>query len=97
MRVAFVHPDLGIGGAERLVVDSALALNDLGHHCTIYTAHYDPMRSFREVAPPDPRVNVKVVWLPVPRAVCGRFHVRSIWFYFRKEQGASEHSILFAN
>ena len=30
-RVVFVHPDLGIGGAERLVVDAALALQQRGH------------------------------------------------------------------
>jgi alpha-1,3/alpha-1,6-mannosyltransferase len=26
MRVAFLHPDLGLGGAERLVVDAAAGL-----------------------------------------------------------------------
>jgi hypothetical protein len=26
MRVVFLHPDLGIGGAERLIVDCSLAL-----------------------------------------------------------------------
>ena len=30
-RVVFLHPDLGIGGAERLVVDGALALQTKGH------------------------------------------------------------------
>jgi hypothetical protein len=31
----FFHPDLGIGGAERLVVDAAVALQERGHprHC----------------------------------------------------------------
>jgi len=29
--VVFLHPDLGIGGAERLVVDAALALQTRGH------------------------------------------------------------------
>ncbi|KAI9366699.1 alpha-1,3/1,6-mannosyltransferase ALG2-like protein [Zopfochytrium polystomum] len=35
MQVLFVHPDLGIGGAERLVVDAATQLQALGHtvHC----------------------------------------------------------------
>ena len=28
MRVAFLHPDLGLGGAERLVVDLATGLTD---------------------------------------------------------------------
>lgn len=30
-RVALIHPDLGIGGAERLVVDAALELSALGY------------------------------------------------------------------
>lgn len=30
LRIAFVHPDLGIGGAERLVVDAALELQKYG-------------------------------------------------------------------
>ena len=34
MRVAFVHPDLGIGGAERLVVDAAVALRRRQHQVT---------------------------------------------------------------
>jgi alpha-1,3/alpha-1,6-mannosyltransferase len=34
-QVVFLHPDLGIGGAERLVVDAALALQAKGHKVTI--------------------------------------------------------------
>ena len=41
VRVAFLHPDLGIGGAERLVVDAALALKSRGHEVTFVTAHHD--------------------------------------------------------
>jgi hypothetical protein len=29
VRVAFLHPDLGIGGAERLIVDAAVGLQNL--------------------------------------------------------------------
>ncbi len=29
-KIIFLHPDLGIGGAERLVVDAALALQKRG-------------------------------------------------------------------
>lgn len=47
-RIAFVHPDLGIGGAERLVVDAALSLQDAGHRVSIYTSHHDPARCFPE-------------------------------------------------
>ena len=36
--VVFLHPDLGIGGAERLVVDAALALQTRGHKVFIQAA-----------------------------------------------------------
>ena len=48
LRVAFIHPDLGIGGAERLVVDAALGLQALGHSVDIYTSHHDRDHCFEE-------------------------------------------------
>ena len=36
LRIAFVRPGLGIGGAERLVVDAALELCARGHDVTLY-------------------------------------------------------------
>jgi alpha-1,3/alpha-1,6-mannosyltransferase len=47
-RILFIHPDLGIGGAERLVVDAAVGLQDRGHEVTIYTSHCDPRHCFDE-------------------------------------------------
>lgn len=72
LRVAFVHPDLGLGGAERLVVDSALGLDELGHSCKIYTPFLDRNRAFSEVI--HGKVRSKVVLTPIPRAVFGRLH-----------------------
>ncbi len=46
--IVFVHPDLGIGGAERLVIDAAVGLQSLGHKVTILTAHCDPNHCFEE-------------------------------------------------
>ncbi|GAV04360.1 hypothetical protein RvY_14648 [Ramazzottius varieornatus] len=40
--VVFVHPDLGIGGAQRLIVDAAVALQTKGHNVRIVTSHHDP-------------------------------------------------------
>lgn len=48
MRIGFYHPDLGIGGAERLVIDAALGLQDLGHDVTVYTSHCDSNHAFEE-------------------------------------------------
>lgn len=47
-RVVFLHPDLGIGGAERLVIDAAVGLQKNGHKVTIYTSHCDPSHCFDE-------------------------------------------------
>jgi len=47
-RIVFFHPDLGIGGAERLIVDAAVGLQDLGHKVTIFTSHCDPRHCFEE-------------------------------------------------
>ena len=44
----FFHPDLGIGGAERLVLDAAVGLQDRGHRITIFTSHRDPKHCFDE-------------------------------------------------
>lgn len=46
--VIFFHPDLGIGGAERLVVDAAVGLQNRGHKVTIFTSHCDPRHCFDE-------------------------------------------------
>ena len=48
-RVVFFHPDLGIGGAERLIVDAAVGLQQRGHKVTIYTSHCDRRHCFEEV------------------------------------------------
>eukprot|EP00122_Pirum_gemmata_P019205 Pgem_evm1s17987 len=47
-KICFVHPDLGIGGAERLVVDAAIAYQSQGHDVCFYTSHHDPTHCFSE-------------------------------------------------
>lgn len=49
MNVVFLHPDLGIGGAERLVVDAALALQAKGHKATFVTGHHDRNHCFEGI------------------------------------------------
>jgi alpha-1,3/alpha-1,6-mannosyltransferase len=46
--IVFFHPDLGIGGAERLVIDAAVGLQNRGHKVTIFTSHCDPKHCFDE-------------------------------------------------
>lgn len=70
-RVAFLHPDLGLGGAERLVVDAAVELAKLGHTVDMYTAYYDPDRCFDETRTGQFAVITAGNWFP--RHVLGRF------------------------
>eukprot|EP00397_Hematodinium_sp_SG-2012_P042670 GEMP01047247.1.p1 GENE.GEMP01047247.1~~GEMP01047247.1.p1 ORF type:complete len:383 (+),score=92.42 GEMP01047247.1:169-1317(+) len=72
MRVAFFHLDLGIGGAEQLIVNAAMALKQQGHDVTIFTSHRDPTHCFPEVHPDgELRVIVMGDWLP--RNLCNKF------------------------
>src|SRR6202521_5344043 len=48
LRIGFLHPSLGIGGAERLVIDAALGLQRAGHRVTIFTSDFDPRNCFKE-------------------------------------------------
>jgi len=65
LRVAFIHPDLGIGGAERLVLDAATHLRAAGHRVTIFTANYDPERCFDETKNGGLELRVYGAWLPM--------------------------------
>lgn len=72
VRVLFLHPDLGIGGAERLVVDAALALKERGHDVSFLTNHHDSTHCFKETADGSFPVQIVGDWLP--RKLFGRFY-----------------------
>lgn len=76
LSVVFVHPDLGIGGAERLVVDSASALQRRGHRVSVWTAHHDRSHCFPETRH-TLAVQVRGDWLP--RSVCGGMRALCAW------------------
>lgn len=71
VRVLFIHPDLGIGGAERLVVDAALALKNSGHSVQFLTNHHDPSHCFEETR--DGTLTVQTVGDWLPRSIFGKF------------------------
>ncbi|XP_022848494.1 alpha-1,3/1,6-mannosyltransferase ALG2-like isoform X1 [Olea europaea var. sylvestris] len=48
LNIAIIHPDLGIGGAERLIVDAAVELATRGHNVHVFTSHHEKSRCFEE-------------------------------------------------
>ncbi|EFA03871.1 Alpha-1,3/1,6-mannosyltransferase ALG2-like Protein [Tribolium castaneum] len=70
-KVAFIHPDLGIGGAERLVLDVASALSKQGNEIILLTNHFDKNHAFEELKNGEFPVQVYGDWLP--RHLFGRF------------------------
>lgn len=71
LKFAFIHPDLGIGGAERLVLDVAGALTKQGHKVRFLTNHFDKTHAFDELKNCVYPVEVYGDW--IPRCICGRF------------------------
>lgn len=71
--IAFIHPDLGIGGAERLVVDVAMGLQNLGNQVVIYTSHCDLNHCFDEVSSGQLKAIVHGDFLPT--LFYKRFHI----------------------
>ena len=71
LRIAFIHPDLGIGGAEQLIVNYALALQKKGHSVKIYTPHHDPKHCFKETS--DGTLDVEVRGSIFPREIKKKF------------------------
>ena len=67
-KVAILHPDLGIGGAENLIINIALALEMKGYKVKIYTPFFDPKRCFEECHKLD--IEVRGNWFP--RTIFGR-------------------------
>ncbi|KAM7220901.1 hypothetical protein V8F06_003795 [Rhypophila decipiens] len=72
--IVFLHPDLGIGGAERLVVDAAVSLQNRGHKVVIFTSFCDPAHCFDEAR--DGTLDVRVRGNTIiPPSLLGRFSI----------------------
>lgn len=101
VRVLFLHPDLGIGGAERAVIDAALALKSKNHEVQFVTAHHDPSHCFQETKDGTLKVTCVGDWLP--RKVFGRFYalcayIRMIYAAFYVVVSPSmQHDVVFCD
>ncbi|KAI0131341.1 glycosyltransferase family 4 protein [Daldinia grandis] len=72
--IVFLHPDLGIGGAERLVVDAAVGLQNRGHRVVVFTSHCDPKHCFDEARDGTLDVRVRGNTI-VPPSILSRFSI----------------------
>ena len=70
-RIAIIHPDLGIGGAERLILDAARAVKITNPETSIWTTRYEPKRAFKDAA--DFEIHVHGNY--IPRNLFGLFHI----------------------
>lgn len=77
-RILFIHPDLGIGGAERLVVDAAMALKQKGCEVHILTNHHDPSHCFEETR--NGQLSVQVIGDWLPRSIFQKFTAACAYF-----------------
>ena len=66
-----MHPDLGIGGAERFIVDIAVCLQNQGHSVVVYTSHYSQDHCFEESR----QLNIRVHGDWIPRHIFNYFHI----------------------
>ena len=73
LRIALLHHELGLGGAERLMVDAALALQARGHRVSLHAGAHDPARSFP--ATNDGRLDVRVRGRRLPLQIAGRLRL----------------------
>jgi alpha-1,3/alpha-1,6-mannosyltransferase len=69
--VAIIHPDLGIGGAERLILDVAHAVTSAGRHPVIWTSCYERSRAFDDAS----GFQIEVRGGFLPRHILGCFHI----------------------
>ncbi|WWC86987.1 uncharacterized protein L201_001868 [Kwoniella dendrophila CBS 6074] len=81
LRIGFIHPDLGIGGAERLVVDAAVSLQNLGHEVVMFTSRHDPKRCFEETR--DGTLKVHVLGSSLPRTFTKKYPLTIIFSILR--------------
>lgn len=75
MKVAWLHPDLGIGGAERFVVNACIQISKT-HNCSVFVNHFDASRCFVDVN----QLKVLCFFSWVPRHFFGKFHAFLAYF-----------------
>ncbi|CAD5229355.1 unnamed protein product [Bursaphelenchus okinawaensis] len=79
MKVTFLHPDFGVGGAERLVLDAAIAFDQNGHQIEIVTNQFSETHCFSDALKFKDSIIVTAQW--VPRTLFNKFY--ALFAYLR--------------
>lgn len=76
LNIVFYHPNLGIGGAERLIVDAAVGLQQQGHIIKLYTSYHNPQHAFNETYDNGSLSScIYVYGQSIPSSIYGKFHI----------------------
>ena len=70
MRVAFLHPNMGLGGAEQFIVNLAMGCKKLGWYVKIFTPAYEPTRALEQLK--DGTIDIEVRGNVIPKKIFGR-------------------------
>lgn len=94
--VAILRPRLGIGGAERLITDAAVALSTRGHRVTIYAPDRTDTPQFADLAAAGIQVDGRGGW--IPSALAGRarlpMSIARALFAARNVAGCTPHVVI---
>lgn len=69
LQIVFIHPDLGIGGAERLILDIANSLQE-NYKILFLTNHFDKKHCFDELK--QSKYEIKTIGDWIPRSLFGK-------------------------
>ncbi|MBI1353815.1 MAG: glycosyltransferase [Acidobacteria bacterium] len=98
LRIAIAHPTMGLGGAERWVLDVAAALRDRGHRVTVFTARVDRERCFEEARDGSIDIRERAGFLPANilgrlRAPCNVLRTMAVGWSLGGEPGGFDVAI----
>lgn len=82
-RAYFFHPSMGLGGAERLILQASAALRKVGWKTILVTSDYNPEKAFSEAAVE----TIHSVPTMVPATIYGRF--KAVCTYARLRRAVS--------
>ncbi len=100
LRIGFVHPQLGVGGAERLVLDAASCLQQAGHRVTVFTSRHHRDHGLDDAC--DGAVEVRTYGDFLPLDIAGRLQapcniIRTCYAALRLAMSRGHFDVIFTD